>query len=53
MKRKPLKKLSLQKETLERLGDQTLEQFVVGGSDSVPECCCSKPSGCLTETGTG
>ena len=54
MKKKQPKKLTLQRETLERLGDRTLEQFVVGGSDSVPECCCSKASGCgATVAGTG
>ncbi|HEX9942936.1 MAG TPA: class I lanthipeptide [Thermoanaerobaculia bacterium] len=53
MKKKRFKKLTLRKETLERLDDWTLEKFVVGGSDSVPQCCCSKDSGCLTTAETG
>lgn len=44
MKKKEVKKLTLSKETLERLDDQTLARFGVRGlgaapSDSLPECC--------------
>jgi hypothetical protein len=44
MKKKEVRKLTLTKETLERLDDQTLVRFGVRGqaellSDSVPQCC--------------
>jgi hypothetical protein len=44
MKKKEARKLTLSKETLERLDDQTLVRFGVRGlgeapSDSVPQCC--------------
>jgi hypothetical protein len=44
MKKRDVKKLTLNKETLERLDDQTLTRFGVRGlgespSDSVPQCC--------------
>ena len=53
MAKKRVKKLTLRKETLERLDDRALGQLGAGvagyrlaPSDSVPECCCSKDSGC-------
>jgi hypothetical protein len=56
MAKKQVKKLTLQKETLERLDDRALGQLGARGalyrlvpSDSVPECCCSKASGCGPE----
>jgi hypothetical protein len=44
MKKKELRKLTLSKETLERLDDQMLTRLGVRGlgaspSDSLPECC--------------
>lgn len=53
MVKKQVKKLRLQKETLEHLDDWALGPLGARGaayqpvlSDSVPECCCSKASGC-------
>ncbi|MEO6196151.1 MAG: class I lanthipeptide [Thermoanaerobaculia bacterium] len=44
MKKKEVRKLTLNKETLERLDDQTLTRFGVRSlgeapSDSLPQCC--------------